>query len=167
MHCAQLYGGPLAQAIQRFKYGGRTELLPALARLMDHATLRFAGEVDVVLCVPLHRTRLVRRGFNQSALLGAKVAARLGLPFRPTWLGRVRRTSPQVGLSAEERSRNLRGAFRASPKVYDKRVLVVDDVVTTGTTLSEVQRALLQRGALKVATLCLALAEPEGDVEEC
>jgi ComF family protein len=114
----------------------------------------------VVVPVPLHRWRLWWRRFNQSALLGREVAARIGKPLAPLTVTRTRATPQQVGLSASERDRNVRGAFRVppteKPTIAGRRVLVVDDVYTTGATVRAVTRALLRSGAAAVDVLVFA-----------
>lgn len=158
-HAACLYGGPLADGITHFKYLGRSDFAPGLARLLLPRARQQAGLVDLVTCVPLHASRLRERGFNQSALLAAPVAKVLGLPFRPGLLQRTRATPPQAGLDREGRLRNLASAFRVRQPVSGTRVLIIDDVATTLTTLTELRNTLLSAGAVDVRTLVLARAE--------
>lgn len=155
---AYVFGGPLADAIRRFKYGRRTELAAVLGALLAQRALELSGEVDAVVPVPLHPARLRRRGFNQAALLAAPVARALGVPLRASALARTRDTPPQAGLGAGDRLRNVRGAFvtRSAPS---GRVLLIDDVRTTGATLAECAEALRAGGASSVLTLVLARAE--------
>ena len=155
------YGGPLADAITHLKYGGRSEVAPALARLLVKRARRLAGQAQVVCCVPLHRSRLSERGFNQSALLAAPVARMLGVPFRPGLLLRTRATPPQASLDRLARSHNLFEAFSVRGNVRGQRVLVVDDVVTTYATFFELRRTLDAAGAARVYTLALARTERE------
>jgi ComF family protein len=154
---AFLYGGPMADAIQRLKYAGRSELARPLGALLADYAIAFGGCVDRVVAVPLHPSRLRERGFNQSALLARPVANALGVPLDPHWLARVRPTRDQAGLAREERSHNLRGAFVARG-ARAQRVLLVDDVRTTGATLAEAAEALLRAGCAHVHTLALARA---------
>jgi len=156
---ACVYGGPLADAITNFKYAGRSDVSRPLARLLEKRARSMAGDLDVVCCVPLHRTRLLERGYNQSALLSAGVARTLGARFRPGLLVRVRPTAPQAALDREARLRNLHGAFRVAGPVHGQHVLVVDDVATTYATLSELRRVLETAGAREVRTLVLARTE--------
>jgi len=151
---AYFYGGPLADAVQRLKYGGRCELAPALGRLLADAALPHAGRIDRVIPLPLHPGRLRERGFNQSALLAAPVARALGLPLDTRCLCRIRPTRDQASLARAARAANVRGAF-AALRVRD-RVLLIDDVQTTGATLASAADALLQAGCSEVRTLALA-----------
>lgn len=158
---AHLYAGPLADAIARLKYGGRTDQGPALGELLAAAALSYAGQVDCVVPLPLHPRRLRERGFNQSALLGAGVARALGLPLHVALLRRVRDTAAQAGLTRELRASNVRGAFLAPADAFvhrQPRVLLIDDVRTTGATLAAAADALRAAGCPEVVTLALAAA---------
>lgn len=155
---AYLYGGPLADAIRRLKYAGRTDLAPPLGALLAARAAVLSGEVDAVVPVPLHPRRLRARGFNPSALLAAPVARALGVPLSTRELVRLRDTPAQAGLRAGDRVQNVRGAFLAV-QAPASRVLLVDDVRTTGATLAECAEALRVAGAERVMTLVLARAE--------
>lgn len=158
---AYVYGGPMADAICALKYGGRTEHAPVLGRMLAERALELAGEVDAVVPVPLHPARLRQRGFNQSALLARPVARALAVPLVTSELRRIRDTPPQASLSARARATNVRGAFVAL-RAPAPRVLLVDDVRTTGATLAECADALVTAGVDQVVTLVLARAdEPE------
>ncbi|MEY4581963.1 MAG: hypothetical protein RL701_6666 [Pseudomonadota bacterium] len=152
---AVLYQGPMADAIRHFKYARQS----SIARLLSPwlvAAARAATSVDAVVPMPLHPAKLRARGWNQSALLARPVARVLGVPMRPSWLRRVRDTATQAGLSRTARHSNVAGAFRAAP-VPGMRVLLIDDVKTTGATLLEATRCLEARGHT-VASLALAWA---------
>jgi ComF family protein len=155
---AYVYGGPMAEAVRRLKYGRRTELAPVLGRMLAARATELAGIVDCVVPVPLHPRRLRRRGFNQAALLARPVAKALAVPLSVTDLRRVRDTPPQARLGAVERATNVRGAFVAL-RAPGSRVLLIDDVRTTGATLAECAEALRIAGAERVVTLVLARAE--------
>lgn len=156
------FHGPLREAIHRLKYRQKSALAPRLAPFLAQAL-----QDDPVLClfqpdclvpVPLHRARLRKRGFNQSSLLSAELCALSGVPTRELLL-RTRNTAPQVGLKGEARARNVHGAFamrQAKIQLSGERVLLVDDVFTTGSTLHEAARVLLQAGASEVCALTLA-----------
>ena len=160
-----VYGGPIAEAVRRLKYGRRTELAPVLGAMLAARAIELSGEVDAVVPVPLHRARLRRRGFNQAALLARPVARMLAVPLVTSALVRLRDTPPQAGLDAAGRLRNVRGAFVAI-SAPAARVLLVDDVRTTGATLAECAEALSIAGAERVLTLVLAGAEIADDRAE-
>lgn len=156
---AYAYGGPLSDAIRRFKYSGRSELAGPLGALLAEAALSLSGAVDLVVPIPLHPDRLRLRGFDQAALLARPVARALGVPLRVGALRRVRDTRSQAGLRGSERATNVRGCFVGLLGADDKRVLLVDDVRTTGATLAAAREALVQAGATSIRTLTLAAAD--------
>ncbi|BAS28802.1 competence protein ComF [Limnochorda pilosa] len=166
-----LYSGWLRAAVHRLKYRGEAELslpLGALMGLLAREELLFAT-TSAVVPVPLHPGRLQERGYNQSELLAAGVARLLARPLRPELLARPRPTAPQVGLDEGSRRRNLQGAFAVSDarSVRGRRILLVDDVLTTGATCREAARTLLAAGARRVDVLTLAVTPPpEGDRPE-
>lgn len=158
---AFLFAGPLADALRRFKYAARAEFSRPLGQRLAREAMAFAGQVDVVMPIPLHAARLRERGFNQSALLAGHVARGLAVPLDTRSLQRIRATLDQAGLGRAERARNVRGAFvsrPASPKAA--RVLLIDDVETTGATLDAAASALRAAGHASVRTLAMAYAEP-------
>ena len=118
----------------------------------------FAGAIDVVVPVPLHPRRLAERGYNQAALLAAPVARRLGVPFAPCALARVRDTPQQVVMDRASRLLNVAGAFAVRDRTFvaGGRVLLIDDVRTTGATLDGCARALHEVGARAILALVLA-----------
>jgi ComF family protein len=151
--------GVLREAIHALKYDGITALVEPLASLMADYWSRCPMAVDVMVPVPLHRARQRRRGFNQAALLARGLSERTGIPVDEDILVRHRRTAAQVGLDADERTRNVRGAFRrVSAGAKGRAVLVIDDVCTTGSTLEACAVALQQGGVKSVKALTLARA---------
>jgi ComF family protein len=152
------YGGAVAEAIKRLKYQGRTDLGARLGEELAEAATRLGKRIDVVVPMPIHRLRRRERGFNQSALLARPIARRLGVPLDLARLRRVRPAPPQAELSQSERRRNLEGAFEARPDEARPHVLLVDDVCTTGTTLSVAEDALYEAGARVVERLVFAVA---------
>lgn len=161
-HAAFVYGGPLADAIRRYKYGARTELSRPLGRVLaDEARARFAGHVDVVVPVPPHPRRLVERGFDPAALLAIAVARALGAAYVPGAIARVRDTPPQASLTRARRTTNVTGCFAVRASLDERRVLIVDDVRTTGATLFEMARTVDDAGASSIALFALAAADPE------
>jgi ComF family protein len=156
-----LFGGAVARAVVAFKYDRRAELARPLASLLRRGLPALAGYTpDVVVPVPLHQKRLFERGFNQSALLAGPAAHTLSARFAPRALVRTRDTPRQVELSRAARLANVEGAFEArEPWVLaGARVLLVDDVRTTGATLNACMRALRSGGAREVRTIVIASA---------
>lgn len=116
----------------------------------------------MIIPVPLSKERRKERGFNQSEWIAGAFSRKSGIPVKPTALQKVRNTRTQVGLNREEREMNLRGAFMAEPLlIQEKKVLLVDDVMTTGSTFNECAFALKQHGASKV--YCLSVATTDLD----
>jgi ComF family protein len=150
------YGGPVAEAIHRFKYDGRSELGFALGSVMAEQALRLADKVDGVVPVPLHWRRRRARGYDQSVLLCRPVAEALGVPALLRGLRRLKNTSSQVDLPHRERHRNVAGAFAPWRLHGARRVLLVDDVRTTGATLEAASRALKAGGVSQVHPFVLA-----------
>lgn len=162
------YEGTLLKAIHLFKYEGRTGIGRVLGRMLADfvGNLWEMGSFTLVLPVPLHRRRLRKRGFNQAVLLAREVADRFSLPLALLTLRRAVDTAPQVGLGREARRTNVRGAFvvRHPERVAGQRILLVDDVYTTGGTLSECTLTLLRAKADSVALLTLARAVPNDGI---
>lgn len=156
------YAAPLREAIHALKYDRRKEVAAPLGELLATCWEERAGtRVDGLLPVPLHLERERERGFNQSALLGQVMSRQLGIPMRVDLLARTRATESQVGLSAQQRRQNMAEAFSASPEVAGKRWLLIDDVYTTGATMSACAKALHAQGAR--AVWAIALARPLHD----
>jgi len=153
------YGGPIADAIRRLKYEGMSEVASAMGPSLSDAVIDWQPRLHAVTAVPLAGAKLRTRGYNQSGLLARQVADRLALPFEPLWLRRVREGQRQVGQSKAARLAQTQGAFVASPHAHGKTILLVDDVRTTGATLSAAALALEQAGALAVYQLVLAEAD--------
>lgn len=149
--------GTLREAIHRFKYDNLQDLVFPLARLLNAYLQSDPLPVDVIVPVPLHPKRLRERGYNQSALLARRLGDQTGLPVSEGSLFRVRETVPQVALNARQRRENVKGAFAcADERLAGKRVLLIDDVCTTGATLEACSIALAERKARSVWALVLA-----------
>ncbi|UCC67412.1 MAG: ComF family protein [Armatimonadota bacterium] len=165
---AAYYEGPLAAAIRRFKYHSQLVLGKPLGGLMADAlgdgpaADLHAETIEVVCAVPLHESRLRERGFNQSRELGEVVAGAIGKPLLPL-LERTRPTLPQVDLPAESRRANVQGAFEANLRevIAKQRVLLIDDLFTTGATMAECARVLRRAGAEEVRVFTLARPVPQ------
>ncbi len=151
------YKGILKEMIGRFKYRADFSLLSILQDFLFTAYCKLGLEVDMVVAVPLHQERLRRRGFNQALEIGKVFKKKAVAPIHSHALIRIRETPPQVGLPRRERLKNVRGAFIGREElVKGKRVLLVDDVYTTGATLRECTHVLLQAGARDVAVVVVA-----------
>lgn len=154
------FDGTARELVHRLKYGDRTELALMLGRMMAQAGREVIAEADLIVPVPLHRFRLWTRRFNQAAALAAAITRQSGRPCAPQALARVKRTKQQVGLTKAQRADNLQGAFKVlpamRPQIEGKRILLVDDVLTTGSTVNAASRALLRGGASAVDVLTFA-----------
>ncbi len=153
---AYVFGGPLADAIRRYKYGRRTDLVPELGALLVNAARAHVGKIDVVIPVPSHPRRVKARGFDHGVLLAEPVAKALDVPLDRARLRRIRDTPPQASLPETAREENVRGAFEATRDDARRRVLLIDDVRTTGATTKAASAALYRSGATEVRTLTLA-----------
>lgn len=159
IRAAVWFAGPIMPAIHQLKYNGISAAARPLTGLMVEGWRQWAAPVDVVLPVALHPARVHERGYNQATLLARHLSRELSLPMQEDGLARIRHTRPQVGLSGEERRSNVRGAFQAEPAVVaGKRVMLIDDVCTTGATLGAAAEALFSAGARGVYAYCLARA---------
>jgi ComF family protein len=161
---AAQYGGIMRRLIVRFKFEDKHEPLPLFIKLMREAGRRLLDDADLLVPVPLHRLRLLQRRFNQSALLAQGLSRATGVPVAVTAMKRTRRTAAQVALTQEARRQNVAKAFgtsRAGLKVTrGKRILLIDDVITTGATANACAAALLNAGASAVDVLAIALVAP-------
>jgi ComF family protein len=161
---AAIHNGIARQLVQRLKYADHTELAPWMAAWMMRAGGGLCADNDVLVPVPLHRWRYFTRRYNQTAELGRAIAGKAGMPFAPDALERVKPTRRQVGLSANERKLNVRGAFRVPEAceiaVAGRRVLLVDDVFTTGATVEAATLALARAGAGSVDVLTFSRVVP-------
>jgi ComF family protein len=156
------YSGVLRDAIHQFKYNGHRMLAADLAGLMyKYLTTRSdfnSKGVDLIVAVPIHPVKKRLRGYNQSELLANELSRLTGIPASSRTVERFRQTRAQVELSREERLRNVSGAFKvASPEqLAGKKLLLIDDVSTTCSTVHECSLALRSGGASRVQVLCLA-----------
>jgi ComF family protein len=159
---AVIYDEKSRLLVHALKYRDRYEAALPMARLMAVAGRDVIAASDLMMPVPLHRWRLWRRRYNQAALLAMRIARFTAKPCHYQGLIRIRRTSTQVGLDARRRARNVRDAFALSPEAHDhvrgRRVLLIDDVLTTGATSNACAEALLNGGAASVNVLVFALA---------
>jgi len=152
-----VYSDSIRESIHSLKYKNNIPLgyffSQKLIPIIDKANWQF----DLIIPVPINRSHYRERGFNQSSLIARPLAHYFGLPFSDTALNRIRETASQFSLGAEERIRNVEGAFRGNPaKIKGKGVLLIDDIITTGATMVNCTKALVESGATKV--YCLSVA---------
>jgi len=154
-----VFSGPLRQALHRLKYARDIALGETLAQPLIELFLNLGWQVDLVVPVPLSRARHEERGYNQAALLARPLALACGLSYRPKTIQKTRETLSQVGLTKSGRRDNVKDAFFApSSQVQGKRILVIDDVTTSGATIEACAQALTVGGAERVYGLTLARA---------
>jgi ComF family protein len=160
------YSGLMRRLVHDLKFHDRDDLTVLLAGWLAEAGRELLHEADLIVPVPLSRSRLLRRRFNQAARLGDDLSRRTGIAMDALSLVRVRSTASQVGLSRAQREENVRGAFAVREERRDRidgrHVVLIDDVVTTGATVSAATRALRRAGAMRVDVLALALATGDG-----
>ena len=152
VHAAYSYEGPARVLIRRLKF---ESVRAAAVPLAEEMAYLGAGEEELIVPVPTDELRKRKRGFNQSTLLAHHMARTLGMPMEEA-LKRVSRRAPQRGLDARQRKKNLEGCMRADDRVSGKRILLIDDVYTTGATVLEAARALHAAGAKSVGVICAA-----------
>ncbi len=164
---ALCYDGVGRDLVLGFKHGDRTHAAPALAAWMARAGHELLADADAVAPVPLHRLRLFARRYNQAALLAQAMARRAAVPFVADLLARTRATASQAGRSRHARFENVHGAFAVRParraQVTGRRIVLVDDVMTTGATAAACAAALKRAGARRVDVLTLARVVPRRD----
>jgi len=151
------YAFPVDKLVQAVKFSGRFALTNQLA---DALASRITARPDNIVAMPLHPLRLRERGFNQSHLLAQRLARHFGITLLTDICSRTRNTPPQSSLPWQERGKNMRGAFNCSADLTGKHIAIVDDVMTTGTTIDELARTLRHNGAVKVSAWVLARTQP-------
>ena len=157
---ALIYDDASRDIILGFKHGDQTHSVPCFIPWLNQAGAGFLDKADFLMPVPLHRWRILRRRFNQSAIIAKALSQNIKIPFILNGLERVRATPTQGYLQANERKKNVKNAFivpdEVIPKIRHKRIVLIDDVFTTGATVSECTKALLNNGAGTVDILTLA-----------
>jgi ComF family protein len=152
--------GPARQLVYRLKYYDRMEIARPLGRWMARAGLELLEEADLLVPIPLHRMRLAHRKFNQSMALANMISKSSGVPVEAFALERASRSPPQVGLSRIQRAANVQGAFKVPQDkrhlVDGRRIVLVNDVLTSGATSNAAARVLLRAGAAQVDLLVFA-----------
>ena len=152
------YDFPLDKLVQSFKYGHRLALAGYLGRQLAMLAGNFPA--DLIIPMPLHPLRLRERGFNQALELARPVSKAWRVPIDQRSCSRIRHTPAQAGLPWRERARNVRAAFHCSADFSGKRLLLVDDVMTTGASLDELARTVKLHGAVRVVLLVVARTLP-------
>jgi ComF family protein len=158
-HAALAYAFPLDQMIPRLKYHGQLAIALVLGACLARAVEQ-APRPDRLIAMPLHAARIRERGFNHASEIARVVARRLGLPLDTTSCRRIRDTPPQMGLKHDERRRNVRGAFECNGDVRGQRIALIDDVMTTGTSLDELAATLAREVHCWVVARTLLPGEP-------
>jgi ComF family protein len=157
---ARYEDGPARQLVHRLKYGDRSELAGPMGRWMARAGAELLSDSDLLVPIPLHWTRLARRRFNQAAALARAIESVSAVPVETELLIRIKPTPPQVGLSRRLRAKNIQGAFDITAarriEAEGRRIVLVDDVMTSGATLNAAARVLLRAGARRVDALVFA-----------
>lgn len=157
--CAFAYQEAVTAMIVGLKFQGQLAYARILGELMAEPLARRKKALpELILPIPLHAQRLKERGFNQAVEIARPIGKALGIPLELRALKRVKNTAAQMKLSAKERRQNIRGAFRVEESLAGKRVALVDDVMTTGSTLREVASCLLRGGVREVEVWCAARA---------
>ena len=151
-----IYADPLERYLHLLKYSGKRALGRGLGQILAAAAGERRAEIDALVSVPLHGGRLAERGFNQAFEIARAVSAMLHLPILRTGIRRVRATPSQARSDSAQRRRNLDGAFAVSRSLQDRRVAIVDDVITTGATVNSLAGALHAAGAVHVEAWAVA-----------
>lgn len=159
---ALAYTFPLDRLIPHLKYNGRLAVAPVLGDLLAQAVAN-SPRPDRLIAMPLHATRIRERGFNHATEIARGVARQLGLTLDAKNCQRIRDTPPQMGLKHAARRRNVRGAFACSEKLAGQHIALIDDVMTTGTSLDELAATLKRAGAREVSCWVVARTPPPGD----
>ena len=155
---ARFEDGPARRLVHRLKYSDRAELARPIGRWMARAGAELLADADLLVPVPLHPLRLWRRRFNQAAALAREISREIGVTCDPGALRRVKATKSQVGLSRNQRAENVQGAFRVAEgaDLKGRKIVLVDDVLTSGATLNAASRILLRAGVARVDALVFA-----------
>ena len=155
------FGPVMRDMIHAFKYADRHDARHLFGRWLIGAGAELLADADLIVPVPMHRWRLLGRKFNQAALLSGEISRLAGVPWDPLVIERVKSTPAQVGLTAAERRKSLAGALRvpvaAKPRIAGRKLVLIDDVMTTGATAAACARVLRRAGAERIDVLALAL----------
>ena len=161
VHTLYRYQDPVDQLVQQLKYNGKLHLARFFGEKLRESSagwIRETGKPDLIVPVPLHRSRLRKRGFNQSIEIARPTAKFISVRLEIDSITRTRKTDPQTELPLAQRKQNIRGAFQAGTSLKDLSVVIVDDVITSGHTVNELARVLKQAGASRVGVWGIARA---------
>jgi competence protein ComFC len=161
-----IFEDPIRNVLHKLKYNRDISLGDALAYHILPFVQNLNWQVDLILPTPLGKQRMKERGYNQAAMIAKPLAMALQVDYNETQLMRKKETITQVGLNKLQRKRNVEGAFQAGASVKRKNILVMDDVSTTGATLSSIAQALHEAGANQVYALTVARALPHHDLNQ-
>ncbi len=162
---ALAYAYPLDRLIPRLKYHGRLAIAPALGECLAQS-VALDDRPDVLVAMPLHARRIRERGFNHATEIAREVSRQLGIPLDTRSCQRIRDTPPQMKLKHDARRRNVRGAFRCTGDIRGQHVALIDDVMTTGTSLDELAATLKRAGARQVTCWVAARTLPPGETPQ-
>ena len=160
------YTFPADALIHALKYQTNLAIAPVLAKLFIARLKTLEKMPDIIVPMPLHPIRLRERGFNQAMEISRTIAKQTGIALLPDSCSRVKHTPPQTGLPWKERQKNIRRAFSCKMDVAGKHVAIVDDVMTTGTTLNELAKVLRRQGASEISNWVIARTLPEKNHSE-
>ena len=154
------YDDASKKIIHKFKYNDQLHILNYIVNLMTNIGKEIFNNIDMIAPVPIHKYKLLKRGYNQSALIAMNIASRKNLPYLPQLLIKSKNTIAQTGLKKSQRISNISNSFKLNHKFYanlaGKNILLIDDVITTGSTINECSRVLKKEGANKIFVLTLA-----------
>ncbi len=150
------YHYPAKQLIQDFKFNKRPELAGCFAKRLTDKIIRKSNLPEIIIPVPLHKTRQQERGYNQSLELAKNIAKRMGLPINTTLCKRIKNTSPQSLLTGQMRKNNVKGAFVLAENCPPEHIAIIDDVVTTGSTVNEIASLFIKAGSQRVDVWAIA-----------
>jgi ComF family protein len=155
-----VYAPPAEDYLHALKYSGERTLGRAFGQLLAEAAAHRVSHVDAIVSVPLHSRRLVQRGYNQALEIARSTAAALRLPILRAGIARTRETLPQAQLDSRQRRANLACAFTAARSLHGLRLTVIDDVITTGSTVNALAGVLINAGATHVEAWAIARTQP-------
>lgn len=153
-----IYEGVLREAIHLLKFNGIKRLSKPLGHLLSKLPV---PKADAIVPVPLHNKSLIKREFNQTAIIGRYLSKKLNIPMMLNALRKIKETPPQTDVTGKERLKNVKNAYSASEEIKGLDLLLVDDVITTGATVMECSRTLMNAGANSVTVIALARSMPK------